>query len=53
MGFGRGEFGTSRRKEALDEIEKDINRILPIVIPDPQERTQWVRRLKDVLPERK
>jgi chromosome segregation ATPase len=49
----KNEFGTSPRlKTATQEIENDINRILPIVIPDSEERSQWVNNLKNILPPR-
>jgi len=50
----KNEFGGGPRLEkALAEINADINRILPMVIPDPQERAQWVHQLKNTLPKRK
>lgn len=49
----KNEFGGGPRlKKALDEIEADINRILPMVIPDPKERAQWVNQLENTLPKR-
>jgi chromosome segregation ATPase len=50
----KNEFGGGPRlKKALAEIEADINSILPMVIPDLQERTQWVNQLQNTLPKRK
>jgi peptidoglycan hydrolase CwlO-like protein len=49
----KSEFGSSPRlQKATAEIEKDINRILPMVIPDPQERAYWIQQLQNTLPER-
>ncbi|TKJ39577.1 MAG: hypothetical protein CEE38_02315 [Planctomycetes bacterium B3_Pla] len=49
----KSEFGTSSRlTKATKEIENDINRILPIVMPDSEERSQWINDLKDILPPR-
>ena len=49
----KNEFGGGPRlKKALAEIEADINRILPMVLPDPQERAQWVNQLENTLPKR-
>lgn len=49
----KSEFGSSSRlQKAMAEIEKDINRILPMVIPDPQERAQWIQQLQNTLPKK-
>ena len=49
----KGEFGSSARlKKVNAELEKDINQVLPMVIPDPQERKRWVEQLQDILPKR-
>ncbi len=47
------EFGTQRAKKAIDEILKDINIVLPMVIPDTQKRAEWINNLKNTLPEKK
>ena len=44
------EFGTKRAKAAIQEILKDLNTILPRIIPNPQERANWIRELKETLP---
>jgi hypothetical protein len=49
----KGEFGSSARlKKVNAELEKDINQVLPMVIPDPQERKRWIEQLQDILPKR-
>lgn len=49
----KDEFGYSARlKKVNAELEKDINQVLPMVIPDPQERKRWVEQLQDILPKR-
>ena len=49
----KNELGSSPRIEkAKTEILKDINQVLPAVIPDPQERTRWIEQLQDILPKR-
>ena len=45
----KGEFGTDRAKKAIEEVEKDLNRVLPMVISDEVERLAWVERLKNTL----
>lgn len=49
----KNELGSSPRlKKVTQEIENDINRILPMVIPGNRERSQWVNDLKNILPPR-
>jgi ABC-type transporter Mla subunit MlaD len=49
----KNEFGTGPRlKKAMDEIQQDLNRLLPMVIPDPVQRAQWVEQLQNTLPKR-
>lgn len=45
-----GEFGTVRAKIALNEIEKDLRKLLPIIIPDEKERSAWIKNLNKTLP---
>jgi septal ring factor EnvC (AmiA/AmiB activator) len=49
----KNEFGTDRAQKALVLIYNDLNKILPMVIPDGNERSKWTQDLKDSLPERK
>jgi len=49
----KNEFGTSRAKKAIQEITNDINKILPMIIPDNEERAKWIKNLQDTLPLRK
>jgi len=42
--------GGKRLNKAKEETLKDLNTVLPMLIPDPQERTQWIRDLKTTLP---
>lgn len=49
----RSEFGAGPRlTKAVAEIEKDINQILPMVIPNPQLRAEWLQQLQNTLPKR-
>lgn len=49
----KNEIGSSPRlKKVTQEIENDINRILPMVIPNNIERSQWINNLKNILPSR-
>jgi methyl-accepting chemotaxis protein len=49
----KNELGSGPRlKKAIDESLQDMNRILPMVIPDPQQRAQWVEQLQNTLPKR-
>ncbi len=49
----RSEFGTTRVDKAIQEIKNDINRILPMIIPDNEERGMWIKDLMNILPPRK
>lgn len=46
----RSEFGTTRVNKAIQEITNDINRILPMIIPDSEERAMWIKDLMNILP---
>jgi chromosome segregation ATPase len=49
----KGEFGTDRATKAIQEVLNDLNKILPIVIPNEKERADWIKRLQTTLPPRK
>lgn len=46
----KNEFGTERHQLAIQEMLKEINAILPQVLPDPVERQQWINALQKRLP---
>ena len=46
----KSEFGGARVQKATEEIVDDLDRILPMVIPDPKERVEWLRKLQSTLP---
>ena len=48
----KSEFGTVRAKKAIQEMINDINKILPIAIPDKEERAKWIKDLQNFLPSR-
>jgi len=48
----KGDFGGERLSAALDEIEKDLNKILRAAIPDPSERKQFIESLRLIIPPR-
>lgn len=48
----KSEFGTERATKATEEIMKDLNKILPMVITDPQKRAEWIVNLQNTLPKR-
>lgn len=48
----KNEFGTNRGQKAIEQILNDLNRIVAVVIPDPQERNQWIGELRSSLPPR-
>ena len=49
----KNEFGGGLRlKKATEQILEDINRVLPMVIPDPQRRAQWIQQLQNILPKK-
>lgn len=50
----KNELGSSARlKKVTAELDKDINQVLPMIIPDPQERAHWIEQLQSILPKRK
>jgi methyl-accepting chemotaxis protein len=49
----KSEFGTERAQKAIQEVLNDLNRILPMVITDEKERSEWIRKLQNTLPPRK
>lgn len=49
----KSEFGTDRATKAIQEVLSDLNKILPMVIPDERERADWIKRLQTTLPSRK
>ncbi len=53
QGQTKNELGSSvRLKKAAEIIEKDINRVLNLMIPDPKERSAFVAELTNALPSR-
>jgi len=48
----KNEFGTNRAQKAIEQILNDLNRIVAVVIPDPQERSRWIQQLQSSLPPR-
>lgn len=49
----KNEFSTERAQKAIEEILNDLNKVLPMVIPNERERTEWINQLKSTLPPRK
>ena len=49
----KNELDTTRAEKAAKEITNDLNKILPIVIPDNEERAKWIKNLQNTLPLRK
>ena len=49
----KNEFGTERAQKAIEEILNDLNKVLPMVLPNERERTEWINQLKSTLPPRK
>ena len=49
----KSEFGTDRAKKAVDQIVKELNEIVAVVIPDPQEKSSWIQELQSTLPPRR
>ena len=48
----KSEFGTDRAQAAIQEMLNDLNTILPMVIPNENERNSWIQRLQNTLPQR-
>lgn len=46
----KSEFGTNRSQMAIQEIINDLNKILPMVIPNEKERLEWIKKLQSTLP---
>ena len=42
----RNQFGTPAAIAAQNELIKDINTLLPAILPDPQDRYLWIQELK-------
>lgn len=49
----KNEFGTERVQKAVEQILKELNEIVAVVIPDPQEKSRWIQELQSSLPPRK
>jgi len=49
----RNEFGTTRVKKVIQEITNDLNKIVPMIIPDNEERAMWIKDLQNILPPKK
>lgn len=49
----KSEFGTDRAQKAIQEVLSDLNKILPMVIPNEKERSDWIKNLQNILPLRK
>jgi len=53
QGQTKSEFGGGHRlQKAAEIIEKDLNRILVLMIPNPQERNEFIQELTTSLPKR-
>jgi len=48
----KNEFGTNRAKKATEQIIDELNRLVAVVIPDPQERGQWIEELQSSIPKK-
>lgn len=48
----KNELATNRAKKAIEQILSELNRIVAVVIPDPQERSRWIGQLQSSLPPR-
>lgn len=48
----KNEFGTERDQAARQEIMNELNKLLPLIIPAAQERSQWIQRMTQSLPSR-
>jgi len=49
----KNEFGTRRVEKAIQEITNDLNKILPMIIPEKEERAEWIKDLQNILTSRK
>ena len=49
----KGEFGTDRAIKAIEQINRELNEIVAVVIPDPQEKSSWIQELQSSLPPRR
>ena len=49
----KSEFGTERATKAINDILNDLDNIIVVVIPNPKERSNWIKSLKESLPEQK
>lgn len=49
----KNEFGGPRDEAARLQIEQELNRLLPLILPNPQERAEWIKRLQESLPPRR
>lgn len=49
----KSEFGTKRVQVAVQQIFEDLNKVLEVIIPDPEERQKWIEELRKLLPVRK
>ena len=48
----KSEFGTERSRIATEQMLEDLDRLLVIIIPNAQEREEWIRQLTESLPPR-
>jgi len=46
----KNEFGTARATAAVNKIVEGLNRVVVVVIPDPNERSRWIQQLTNTLP---
>ena len=49
----KSEFGTDRANKAIEQIVEELDEIVAVVIPDPQEKSSWIQDLQSSLPPRK
>ena len=47
----KNEIGTKRDQKAVEETLKDINMVLPELIPDPDKRQAWINNLQQKIPQ--
>jgi len=48
----KNEFGGPRDKKARQEIFNDLNKLLPMIIKNPDDRAKWVSELQNLLPKK-